>query len=282
MNDANNAGLPTDLSKVSTADLMKLTGQVDSGSEDSGLPRLSINHASEDDEGNSLPRGYYAIKNPKTGEIVFAEQASLRPFIRLFMYSAWDNEAEAFGSQTVQLNTLNGVFYDSTGGERCGRLAKNEAAKLDPNSSEYALQKNVKCNQVVYGRVTIDGINAKGEKSIVENLPVVWYVKGVSFIPIADFIKGLNKQKKPMWEILAEVGALKKKKGANTFYGATIKHKSNAEFSPDDKELMQHFFDGVKAFNDSILRKHREAMKSIPKESDVGLGDSLEDELGTN
>ena len=134
----------------------------------------------------------------------------------------------------------------------------------------------------MYGRVTIDGINAKGEKSIVENLPVVWYVKGVSFIPIADFIKGLNKQKKPMWETFAEVGTLKKKKGANTFYGATIKHKSNAEFSLDDKELMQHFFDGVKAFNDSILRKHREAIKSIPKESDVGLGDSLEDELGTN
>ena len=53
MNDNNGAGLPTDLSKVSTADLMKLTGQTDSGSEDGGLPRLSINHASEDDEGNS-------------------------------------------------------------------------------------------------------------------------------------------------------------------------------------------------------------------------------------
>ena len=58
MNDKNGAGLSTDLSKVSTTDLMKLPGQVDSGAEDSGLPRLSINHASEDDEGNALPRGY--------------------------------------------------------------------------------------------------------------------------------------------------------------------------------------------------------------------------------
>tara|TARA_Y100000590_G_C15485516_1_gene925637 strand:+ start:129 stop:977 length:849 start_codon:yes stop_codon:yes gene_type:complete len=282
MNKTNGSILPTDLSKASLKDMMKFTGQADEGQEEVGLPRLSINHSAEDDEGNTLPRGYLAVRNPKTSEVVFGETAIIRPFIRLFMYSSWDNEAETFASQTVQLNTLNGIFYDSTGGERCGRLAKKEAEKLDPNSSEYALQKNVKCNQVVYGRVTIDGINARGEKSIVENLPIVWYVKGVSFIPIADFIKGLNKQKKPMWETLAEVGALKKKKGANTFYGATIKHKSNAEFSPDDKELMQHFFDGVKAFNDSILRKHREAMKSTPKESDVSLGDSLEDELGTN
>ena len=200
MNDKNGAGLSTDLSKVSTTDLMKLTGQVDSGAEDSGLPRLSINHASEDDEGNSLPRGYYAIKNPKTGEIVFAEQASLRPFIRLFMYSAWDNEAEAFGSQTVQLNTLNGVFYDSIGGERCGRLTKVEMDKLDANSPEYAMQKNVKCNQVVYGIVAAKGVNSKGEKASIQNLPVVWYVKGVSFIPVSNFIRSLNKQKKPMWE----------------------------------------------------------------------------------
>ena len=164
MTDNNGSALPADLSKVSTADLMKITGQVDSGAEESGLPRLSINHASEDDEGNSLPRGYYAIKNPKTGEVVFAEQASFRPFIRLFMYSAWDNEAEAFGSQTVQLNTLNGVFYDSTGGERCGRLSKAEMDKLDANSPEYAVQKNVKCNQVIYGIAAANGINAKGEK----------------------------------------------------------------------------------------------------------------------
>jgi len=196
MNDNNGAGLPADLSKVSTADLMKLTGQTDSGSEDGGLPRLSINHASEDDEGNSLPRGYYAIKNPTTGEIVFAEQTSFRPFIRLFMYSAWDNEAEAFGSQTVQLNTLNGVFYDSIGGERCGRLTKVEMDKLDANSPEYAVQKNVKCNQVIYGIVAATGINAKGEKAAIQNLPVVWYVKGVSFIPVSNFIRSLNKQKK--------------------------------------------------------------------------------------
>lgn len=282
MNKTNGSILPADVNKISVKDLMKFTGQADDGQEEVGLPRLSINHSVEDDEGNSLPRGYLAVRNPKTSEIVFGETALLRPFIRLFMYSFWDNETETFSSQTIQLNTLNGVFYDSTGGEKCGRLSKIEAEKLDSNSPEYALQKNVKCNQVVYGRVTIDGINAKGEKSIVENLPVIWYVKGVSFIPIADFIKGLNKQKKPMWEIFAEVGTVKKKKGSNTFYGATIKHKSNAEFSPDDKDLMQHFFDGVKAFNDSILRKHREAMKSTPKESDVSLGDSLDSELGTN
>ena len=282
MNDNNGAGLPTDLSKVSTADLMKLTGQSDSGSEDGGLPRLSINHASEDDEGNSLPRGYYAIKNPATGEIVFAEQTSFRPFIRLFMYSAWDNEAEAFGSQTVQLNTLNGVFYDSIGGERCGRLTKVEMDKLDANSPEYAVQKNVKCNQVIYGIVAATGINSKGEKAAIQNLPVVWYVKGVSFIPVSNFIRSLNKQKKPMWETVLRLTTVKNKKGANTFYGAVVQHEGNAQFTADDKKLMEFFFKGVKGFNDSILKKYRDVIKSNTKAVDKSLGDSLESELATS
>jgi len=282
MIDNNGSALPADLSKVSTADLMKITGQVDSGSEDSGLPRLSINHASEDDEGNSLPRGYYAIKNPKTGEVVFAEQASFRPFIRLFMYSAWDNEAEAFGSQTVQLNTLNGVFYDSIGGERCGRLSKAEMDKLDANSPEYAVQKNVKCNQVIYGIAAANGINAKGEKASIQNIPVVWYVKGVSFIPVSNFIRSLNKQKKPMWETVMRLTTTKNKKGANTFYGAIVQHEGNAQFTADDKALMEFFFKGVKGFNDSILKKYRDVIKSTTKGVDKSLGDSLEGELATS
>ena len=282
MNDTNGSGLPTDLSKVSSADLMKLTGQADSGTEESGLPRLSINHASEDDEGNSLPRGYYAVKNPKTGEIVFAEEASFRPFIRLFMYSAWDNEAEAFGSQTVQLNTLNGVFYDSTGGERCGRLVKAEMDKLDPNSPEYAAQKNVKCNQVIYGIVALKGINAKGEEAAIQNLPVVWYVKGVSFIPVSDFIRSLNKQKKPMWETIMKLTTAKNKKGANTFFGAGVRHEGNTQFTADDKAVMEFFFKGVQGFNQSILKKYKGVIKSSTKPVDADLGDSLESELATS
>ena len=282
MNKTNGSILPTDLSKASLKEMMKFTGQADEGQEEVGLPRLSINHSSEDDEGNALPRGYLAVRNPKTSEVVFGETAILRPFIRLFMYSAWDNEAEAFGSQTVQLNTLNGVFYDSTGGERCGRLAKAEMDKLDANSPEYAVQKNVKCNQVIYGIAAANGINAKGEKASIQNIPVVWYVKGVSFIPVSNFIRSLNKQKKPMWETVMRLTTAKNKKGANTFYGAIVQHEGNAQFTADDKALMEFFFKGIKGFNDSILKKYRDVIKSTTKGVDKSLGDSLEGELATS
>jgi hypothetical protein len=104
----------------------------------------------------------------------------------------------------------------------------------------------------------------------------------VSFIPVSNFIRSLNKQKKPMWETVMRLTTTKNKKGANTFYGAIVQHEGNAQFTADDKALMEFFFKGIKGFNDSILKKYRDVIKSTTKGVDKSLGDSLEGELATS
>ena len=49
--------LPENLGKLSTEDMMKLTGQLDHSTTKASVSRLAINHATEDYDGNVLPRG---------------------------------------------------------------------------------------------------------------------------------------------------------------------------------------------------------------------------------
>ena len=85
-----------------------------------------------------------------------------------------------------------------------------------------------------------------------------------------------------MWETVMRLTTTKNKKGANTFYGAIVQHEGNAQFTADDKALMEFFFKGVQGFNQSILKKYKGVIKSSTKPVDADLGDSLESELATS
>ena len=106
--------IPNDVTSLSDAELMKLTGQLDNNSQEgSVLSRLSINYQTEDENDNPLPRGHYTLK--VDGDSVYAKTATFRPFARLFAYSYWDNNEEVFTS-SVQRHSLGDQFPDSHGG----------------------------------------------------------------------------------------------------------------------------------------------------------------------
>jgi hypothetical protein len=72
-------------------------------------------------------------------------------------------------------------------------MSKEEQNALPNDSAILTQQKNIKCVQVIYGLATIEGKNATKEDYTLENIPVVWYVKGASFIPISDWFKPKTK-----------------------------------------------------------------------------------------
>ena len=66
--------IPDNLDKLSADQLAELIGQkdgIESQSSGDSFARLSINHSPEDDAGNTLPRGHFALYNPNTKEKVF-------------------------------------------------------------------------------------------------------------------------------------------------------------------------------------------------------------------
>ena len=249
--------LPTKIDDITEENLRKLIGQSSDMSSGGVFPRLSINHSTEDDDGNSIPRGFFMIRNG-SGRSVFAPKVTYRPFVRTFMYSVWDNDNNQFGSQTIQSRSMNDLFYDTSGGLKCGKLAPDRLRTLDEHSPEAVLQKGIKCVQVLYGLVTIDaGQDATGKPQTIKDQPSVWYVRGSSFIRISDWVKTLEAQRKLMPTATAELTTVKGKRGGNIYYGANAKTVRFGKFTKDDQALLLQFFESVNSFNDKIMESHR-------------------------
>ena len=249
--------LPTKIDDITEENLRKLIGQSGDVSSGGVFPRLSINHSTEDDDGNSIPRGFFMIRNG-SGRSVFAPKVTYRPFVRTFMYSVWDNDNNQFGSQTIQSRSMNDLFYDTSGGLKCGKLAPDRLRTLDEHSPEAVLQKGIKCVQVLYGLVTIDaGQDATGKPQTVKDQPSIWYVRGSSFIRISDWVKTLEAQRKLMPTATAELTTVKGKRGGNIYYGANAKTVRFGKFTKDDQALLLQFFESVNSFNDKIMESHR-------------------------
>ena len=249
--------LPTKIDDITEENLRKLIGQSSDMSSGGVFPRLSINHSTEDDDGNSIPRGFFMIRNG-SGRSVFAPKVTYRPFVRTFMYSVWDNDNNQFGSQTIQSRSMNDLFYDTSGGLKCGKLAPDRLRTLDEHSPEAVLQKGIKCVQVLYGLVTIDaGQDATGKPQTIKDQPSVWYVRGSSFIRISDWVKTLEAQRKLMPTAIAELTTVKGKRGGNIYYGANAKTVKFDKFTKDDQTTLLQFFETINSFNDKIMESHR-------------------------
>ena len=252
--------LPEKISTASIEEMMKMTGQAADmpATTSKGLARLSINHASEDEEGNALPRGHFSLITDDG--IFYGEKATIRPFMRTYSYSLWNNEEGAFSSQTVQASSFNSEFYDTEGGLKCGRLDPAQLEGLPKDSPEWVLQKSVKCSQNLYGLVTL--INAKtkdGKSAKAKAVPCVWYAKGANFVPVNDCLKSLHKQKQPMWLTTIGLSSVRKKKGGNTYFHAELTPRGQVDWSEEDDVLMHQFMETVKGYNESIMRRYEEA-----------------------
>ena len=267
--------LPTTLDDLSEDKLKKLIGQSGDTSTGGGTPRLSINHSTEDDDGNQIPRGFYMIRNSE-GKSIFAPKVMYRPFVRTFMSSVWDNDSNSFGSQTIQSRSMNDLFYDSTGGLKCGKLAPDVLKTLDEHSPDAVLQKGIKCVQVLYGLVSIpEGQDATGSPATIKDVPCVWYVRGSSFMRISDWIKTIEAQRKLMPTATAELSTVKGKRGGNIYYGANAKTVGFGKFSKEDQAQLLQFFESINSFNNGIMESHRTNKKLKDNSADTILESRL-------
>ena len=271
--DTNALTIPTDFNNISDMELMKLTGQTDSGGQGSVLGRLSINYQTEDENDKPLPRGHFVL--PVDGDNVYAKEVTFRPFIRLYAYSYWDNSEEEFTS-SVQMPSLGDQFADSKGTYKCGKLSREEIERLPDNDPQRVIQSSIKCNQVLYGVATMVGKKSDEQEIKVKEVPCVFYAKGVNYIPFSTMLSGLVKQKKPMIRTNLIVSTKKQKSGGNTYFSVGIKTGSTVELSDTDKELLKEFTVAVKSVNESVMEKHRSAVKSKTKDGDHSLAIELD------
>ena len=265
--EATDLVIPENLDKLSVEEIAIMLGQKDgmeSQSTGDAFARLSINHSPEDDAGNTLPRGHFALYNPNTKQKVFGKDVTMRVFVRRFMYSLWDNEQGAYSVRSTQQSKLNDVFPDNEGGFKCGKLTRKEIEDLGTESPEAAASAMVKCNQVLYGLVTIaDGKTATGEEAPVENIPVVFYGKGASFVPISQYFKDLDSKNLLTWNVISKLHSVRHKNGATIYYSTNMTVSDTVDFSKDDKELLKAIATSINSYNLRVSGEHTEASSGL-------------------
>ena len=261
-----------------TEDLMQMTGQ-GAVQEKVGLPRLNINYDAETDDGKTLSRGTWKMYHE--GRFIFADEVILRPLLRTFEYSLWDAEMNegrgGFAAKSVQRTAFGGMFPDSAGGNKCGRLTRDEENSLEKDDPAYLNSRAVVCNQVIYGRISGTFTDADGVTVEVKDEPIVSYFKRSGFKPMADFIDGLTKQSKLMAHCEILLRTNKNKKGSVTYWTPMPTLHSTVSVSDSDKELFTMFAETVKGHNDSVMNEHREAAKLLSNDEDIDLAADFDD-----
>ena len=254
------------------ASLMKMSGQADQETGPRlGLPRLTINYDAETVEGLTLKRGSWRIWNGSA--TVYADKVHIRPLMRTYEWSVWDQEEGKFSCKSVQRPGLSGEFPDSAGGNKCGRLSRQEEEALAADDPRVILSRSVNCNQVIYGILDApDATLADGTPAAVEGMPFVAYFKRSGFRPVRDFIEQqLTRKKILMQKAVIELGTDKQKRGSVTFWTPKLALVKEVSIDDADKELIKQFADTVKGHNDKIMGEYREASKMGMNDEDLDL-----------
>ena len=241
--------------------LMEATGQSTGGNRQVGLPRININYDAEDEDGKTLTRGEW--KMMYEGKMVYAPSVDIQILLRTYEYSVWDQETGSFSNKSVQKTLLSGDFPDSLGGNKCGRLTRDEEDALSKDDPAYLHSRSVVCNQVIYGKLTGDFVDADGNRIQIKDQPNISYFKRSGLKPVADFIDTLNKQKKVMQKCIANFSTQKNKKGSVTYWTPSVSLANTTVIKEEDKDLMRMFGDTVKAHNETVTNQYREAVKMV-------------------
>ncbi len=272
-------GIVAAMSSDNIEEMMKLTGQGGAVTEKVGLPRLNINYDQETDDGYNLVRGDW--KMYLDGRFIFAREVKLRALLRTYEYSMWDAEANegkgGFSCKSVQKTSFGGMFPDTQGGNKCGRLTRDEEDALDKDDPRYLASRAVVCNQVIYGRISGKFNEQDGTPCVVSDEPVIAYFKRSGFKPISDFIQGLTKQNKLMAQTSILLRTNKQKKGSVTYWTPMPTFDSTVSITDADKELMGTFAETVKGHNENVMNGHREALKLMSDDADIDLAADFAD-----
>ena len=261
------------LQNDNTEELKKLTGQGEGGGDRVGLPRLGINYDQENDDGHPLTRGHWKIF--VDGEFLYAPEVKIQSLMRMFEYSMWDAEANegrgGFSCKSVQKPSFGGTFPDTEGGNKCGRLTRDEEEKLNDQDPAYLKSRAVICNQVIYGTISGTFKTGAGKEVKIDKKPMIAYFKKSGFKPISDFISGLGRQDKVMAHCEITLRTHKNKKGSVTYWTPVPTLSGTVGLSEDDKHLVVKFDQTIRAHNDSVLQEFKEAQKLLLSEDDSDL-----------
>jgi hypothetical protein len=230
------------------------------------LPLLKVNYSDEDESGNELRKGVWALQLPE--ETVYGKDVTIRVFADYLQYMDYDPEQNSTVNRTI-IHRVGDEPIDETGTLRCGKPTSKELREL--SEDERAKYKDITCFRYLFSKVTIaDAKTATGESVDVVDVPCLLRVKGASFLSFSEqVIEPCRNHKIKFVQVTSKLNTERHKKGSVTYF--TIHFDPDfsniQEISTDDLEFMSKVLDTVNAENKQVMQKYNDALSN--KQHDV-------------
>lgn len=267
----------TEVANIETLDYSQLAALTGASTRETAvLPRLSINRSPEDDSGNTLKMGTFAVT--QNNVTVYGLPAIFRPFINTYQYAEYSPAEKTFTNRSLIIKSFNEEALDMKGGLACGKVAFKNLHTL--SADEQARQKNIKCRRLLYGLVSlIEACTATGEKTEVSEVPVLWKLSGGGFMAPKEAFDIMDKMKHLYFQHNLKLETKKQKTGSTIYYDTVVtpELKTELTFTDDNMatfRMFQNLIDKENAWVASQWRAVKQA--AVGSISDKELLSSLE------
>ena len=266
-----------EVNEENLAKVAAMIGQVDNSRPEvaAGLPRLAIEQQNENKEGDTLPKGSFRLR---VGEqTVYSKEIEARFFVRYYSYDLWNQDNPEESIRTVLAPSLSDDFPDTSGGNKCGKLAKDEIANLSTNSLEHAIQKSIKCTQVIYGTITkAEGAaTADGEEVDLKGTPFIWSARGSAFMPVNTYIREVPSNK-IMFGQKVKIATKRNVNGSVIYYTPVFDKPQSIKVTDKDIELLNTFMEDINKWNTRVLKQYNERKDTVLAREDLDIAQELE------
>jgi len=257
------------------AKMAAMIGQTDHSKAAVGLPRLAIEQQNETKEGDVLPKGSFRLR--MGDQSIYAKEIEARLFIRYYSYDLWNNDNPELSVRTVLAPSLSDDFPDTSGGNKCGKLSKDEVASLSSNSIEHAKQKSIKCTQVIYGVIT----SAEGAKTVdgegvdIKDTPFIWAARGSAFMPVANHIREVPSNK-IMFAQKAKINTKRNVNGSVIYYSPVFDKPKSVKVGEKDIELLNGFMEDIEKWNTKVVKEYSERKETVLARDELDVANELE------
>lgn len=249
---------------ASYEEIAALTGAYTGGS-GSFLPNLKINTEAVTDNDNNVPVGTYLIT--QDGNRVYAKTALFRVFMNTYQYMTF--AGGKYTNKSIIIKNFNEDAIDELGGTRCGKIPRKDLEILKSKglitAEDLKAQENTICYRGLYGLVTFeDAVTETGEKTSIENLPVLWRTSRSNFNAAKNALDAITKMKHLYFQHWMQLDKPKREKnGSVTYYlvNADPILDKEVEFTSDDMASFKMFQEVIDRENKQVAEKWRQTKR---------------------
>jgi len=223
------------------------------------LPLLKVNYQDEDDDGNELKKGVFALTLPSG--TVYGKDVKVRVFADYMQYLNYDPNENAVVNKTI-IHRVGDEAIDEMGTVRCGKPTSKELREMDADTK--LKFKDITCFRYLYSTVSIaDAQDGAGNAVEVQDVPCLLRLKGASFLAFSqDVIEPCKNLKLKFMQVASKLVTTRQKNGSVTYFtvGFEPDFQNKTEISTDDLQFMSKILDTVNAENKGVMAKYNSAL----------------------